>query len=78
MKKLFTVTAKFEYVVAAEDLVDAIGIAEDVVFDAAHDLSRDDLVQSVFPYRNDVKGWDGECIPYGSDDDKRTHEYENE
>lgn len=79
MKKLFTVTARFQYVVAAEDIADAVSIAEDVVYEAMRDLpSRADAVQSVFPYRNDAEGWDGECIPYGSDDDKRTHEYENE
>jgi len=79
MKKLFTVTAKFQYVVAAEDIAEAVGIAEDVVHEAMSDLpSRSDAVQSVFPYHGNVDGWDGDCIPYGSDNDKRTHEYENE
>lgn len=79
MKKLFTVTAKFQYVVAAEDIAEAVGIAEDVVSEAMSDLpSRADAVQSVFPYRGNVEGWDGDCIPYGSDNDKRTHEYEDE
>jgi hypothetical protein len=74
MSKLFTVTAHFDFVVVAEDIGDAIEVAQQSARDALSDISSFDLDFDVHPGVH-ANGWDDECIPYGGDGNTRTGEY---
>ena len=74
MTNLYTVTVSYDYVVVAEDLVDAEAVGRGYMKDALSDLSvydvDIDVTSGVTAY-----GWDDECIPYGGDGNTRTKEY---
>ncbi len=76
MSKLYTVTVHFDYVVTAEDVADAEAIGRGYIKDALSDMSIFDVDIDIEEGVSAV-GWDGDCIPYGGDGNKRTKEYEN-
>lgn len=74
--KLYTVRVGFDYVMAIEDGDDPNKIAMEYIEDAFNDTKNAYLEINTKPYKpHDVEGWDNDCIPYGSDDDKTTGEY---
>jgi len=78
MKKLYTVSVSFQYVIVAEeDSKDYVAL--DTAQEAFSDLSCRDIDYHVEPYANDICGWNDQCIPYGSDaDDKTIGEWRND
>ena len=77
MKKLYTVSVSFDYVVVADDENDAYSVGEEYLRDALYDIGSHDVVmdisEGVTAYR-----WDDMCIPYGGDGNTRTGEYKAE
>jgi hypothetical protein len=79
--KLKTVTVTFEYVIVVDDndadyaMVDSI--AREHFRDACRDLSAYEVEYDITDYsENPATDWDGMCIPYGSENDKRIKDYE--
>ena len=79
MKKLYKVTATFEYVVVAEDSYDARYVAADYYMKAIQDSSSDCIDINIDPYTSGcIDGWDDDIEPYGDDSaEKTTGEYLN-
>lgn len=69
--KLYTVHVEYDYVVVADSDISAYAVAREYARDALSDLSTHDLDLDVTPGVT-ATGWDGECIPYGGDGNKRT------
>ena len=72
MTKLFTVTVKYEYVIAVEDGEDPRTVAEDTFGEAKSEMSTHSVMLSTsknayFPF-----GWDDRCYPYRSSGEERT------
>lgn len=64
MRKLYKVTATFEYVVVADDAsIDFV--EQEHVRDALGDMSERDVDYSHEPYTPGcIDGWSGDCAPY--------------
>lgn len=81
--KLKKVTVTFDFVIAVSDdckfEYDAYAVALDNVAEAFRDMSVRDMDIDVVDYdKTDTSfGWTGDCIPYGTDGEKRTDQYEN-
>lgn len=77
MSKLYTVTVSFDYVVVAQDTHDAYEVGLGYAKEALSDMSIHDVDMQVKPGVS-AYGWDGMCVPYGGDGNKRTSEYKQE
>ncbi len=74
MKKLYTVKASFDFVMAAESLELAEATAHRHIRDALNDMGEMD-VETRVSVGATADGWDGDCIPYGGDGKTRTEDY---
>lgn len=71
--RLWVVTVSFEFVVLASDRDHAHEVAAEHVSDDLDNTVFRDVVEHVCPLRSlgDLPPqWDGDCIPWGSEDDK--------
>lgn len=76
MTKLFTVRIEFDYVVVAENEMDAEAVGRGYIKEALSDMSVHDV--DIFVSEGATAwGWDDDCIPYGGDGNTRTGEYLN-
>lgn len=66
MKKLYTVSVEFDYVVAADDKDHAQEVARDWVMEAMKDLGTYDLDYTINPGVT-AYGYTDDCLPYGGD-----------
>lgn len=71
-KKLIIMTAETSVVVYAEDEKEAIDIIRTNITDITREISDLDFMASYNYYI--PEGWDENCIPYGSDDDRTIKE----
>ena len=75
-KKLYTVRVEYDYVVLADNDLDAEAIGRGYAKDALGDMSIFDV--DLFVEEGvSAQGWDDDCIPYGGDGNTRTGEYLN-
>lgn len=74
MSKLYTVRVAFDYVIVADDIHNAWGVAANYARDALSDMDQLDLDIDVVPGVSAHK-WDDEYIPYNGDGSTRTGEY---
>lgn len=77
MKKLYTVTVSYDYVVVADDIHDAYSVGLGHAKDALGDMDIHDVDMDIVPGAGAYK-WDNDCIPYGGDGNKRTSDYLNQ
>jgi hypothetical protein len=75
MKKLYKVTATFEYAFICEEGREA-RMAPQYAQEAMNDISQRDIDISTEPYtENCIDGWDEFCRPYGDSEHKTTGEW---
>ncbi len=74
MSNLYTVRVTFDYVIVADDIYNAYGVAPGYAREALCDMDRNDLDINITPGVSAYK-WDDECIPYNGDGNTRTGEY---
>jgi len=77
MKKLYTARVTFDFVVVADDQVDAFDVALSEMREAFSDLDRHDVDIDVSAGVHAYK-WDDDCIPYGGDGNTRTSAYKEQ
>ena len=77
MSKLYTVQVTYDYVIVADDIANAYGVAAGYAQDALSDMDRDDLDINITPGVSAYK-WDDDCVPYNGDGNKRTSDYKKE
>lgn len=75
MKRLYTVTVTFDFVVAADSEFKAHLVAERQLKNAVDDISPQ-YVDVEIGYGVRAEGWDDECIPYGGDGITRIKDYQ--
>lgn len=65
MKKLYTVTATFQYVIVADDLTDARNVAIETVDEAFSELSPSrDIDYSIKSYDSGDADYNDACLPF--------------
>lgn len=74
MKKLYTARVTFDFVVVADDQLNAFDVALANMREAFSDLDRYDVDMDVSEGVHAYK-WDNDCIPYGGDGNTRTESY---
>lgn len=74
MKKLFTASITFDFVVVAEDENHAHQVAMSEMREALSDMDRYDADIDITEGVS-ANGWDDDCIPYGGDGNTRTKDY---
>jgi hypothetical protein len=75
--KLYTARITFDFVVVADDKIDAFDVALREMREAFSDLVRDDVEIDVTDGVHAYK-WDDDCIPYGGDGNTRTSAYKEQ
>lgn len=77
--KLKTVSVGFDFVIVVNDddsYTKQEYVARSHIRDALSDAIYDCVNIDIWPYPDaPCEGWDGDCIPYGGDGNKRTSEY---
>lgn len=74
---LHKVTVSFDMVVvsADNDTDELEWKARKLIKDAVSDTSLSEYRLEISDYKDDVEGWDDECLPYGGDGTTRIGEY---
>jgi len=75
--KLYTARITFDFVVVADDKIDAFDVALSEMREAFSDLDRHDVDIDVTDGVHAYK-WDDDCIPYGGDGNTRTSAYKEQ